>query len=61
MVEVEMAKTGSVVELESPAIESRAKGEVVPTPKLPTSEEVAVEVAVKVAKIGDEEADTLKK
>ena len=50
-----------MVEDENPAIANRAKGEVVPTPRLPVIVDVAVEVAEKVAKIGDEEAETWKK
>jgi len=60
VVEVETANMGMVVELEKPATERRAKGDVVPTPNEPVTVEVAVEVAVKVANSGVVEARNMK-
>src|SRR3989344_2382516 len=53
VVDVDTANTAlRVDDPETPATDNWANGEVVPTPKLPMSVDVAVEVAVKVANSG---------
>ena len=62
VVEVETANTAlRVDDPETPATESCANGDVVPTPKLPMSVDVAVEVAVNVANSGVVEPLNLKR
>ena len=62
VVDVETANTAlRVDDPETPATDNWANGDVVPTPKLPMSVDVAVDVAVKVANSGVVEPLNLKR